>query len=211
MKYSNKDRQINNDFYSYFIRHHQDDGWGDKDKYGNFELLCKIVDFTNSSLMNASVLDVGSGTGDFSEYLRKQGIKEYVGIDIFPMSVDLAKMKYNETFICSDFLDYKFQRRFDYVFSSGAIAAILDTDNYQILTAFVSKMWRLAEKGVAFNFLTREYTKENDDELFLYDFDEVLRICRNIVKSAPIKYVQNRAGDNNEFLQTHIYLLKKQR
>lgn len=209
MKYSPKDQQINNDFYGYFLRHNQDDGWGDKDKYGNFELLCTISDYTALPFSQASVLDVGSGTGDFAAFLRKRNVREYVGIDIYHMAVDLAKMKYpSEHFICADFLEYSFRRTFDFVFFSGTLAAVLDTDNYAVLQSFIQKMWQLATKGIAFNFLTREYKGEKDDELFLYDFDEVLRICQEISKNARIKYIQNRAGDSDEFLQTHMFLLK---
>lgn len=209
MQYSEKDKTINDLFYGYFLRHNMDDGWGDKDKYGNFKLLTDIAHYTNKPLADSSVLDVGCGTGDFADYLKQQGVTDYLGIDLYDMSIDYARMKYpKEKFVTGDFLAYDFNRTFDYVFCSGAVAAILDTDNYKIMTSFVKKMWELAHTGVAFNFLTREYEKEKDEELFLYDLDEVLRICREKTKSAQIEHIQNRAGDSGDFLQTHIYLLR---
>ena len=209
MKYSDKDKTINDQFYGYFLRHNQDDGWGDNDKYGNFKLLTDIIDYTHKPLKNTSVLDVGCGTGDLYNFLRQRGVKRYLGIDIYHMSVEYAHMKYPQgKFITSDFLEYEFKESFDYIFCSGALAAILETNNYYLMTAFIHKMWSLTTVGLSFNFLTREYEKEKDDELFLYDRDEVLKLCKESAPSATLKYVQNRAGDDHDFLQTHIYLIK---
>ncbi len=209
MKYSDEDKQINDKFYSYFLHHNQDDGWGDKDKFGNFKLLTDIVNYTKKPLQNTSVLDVGCGTGDLYNYLKPQGIKTYLGIDMYKMSVEYAHMKYPQgKFICGDFLDYDFKQTFEYLFCSGTLAAILKTDNYKMMAAFIKKMWSLTEIGVAFNFLTREYEKEKDNELFLYDLDEVLRLCKENAPQATTEFVQNRTGDDEDFLQTHIYLIK---
>jgi len=94
MKYSDKDKNINDQFYGYFLRHNQDDGWGDTDKYGNFKLLTDIVDYSNKPLAGTSVLDVGCGTGDLYNYLIQRQISDYIGIDIYHMSVEYAAMKY---------------------------------------------------------------------------------------------------------------------
>lgn len=209
MQYSKKDKDINDSFYGYFLRHNMDDGWGDNDKYGNFQLLTDITQFTKNPLKNSSILDVGCGTGDLWDYLFQRGVKDYTGIDIYQMSVEYARMKYPQAhFVIGDFLLNEFERTFDYVFSSGALAAILETDNYQMMSAFIKKMWQLADVGVAFNFLTREYKGEKDNELFLYDLDEVIRITKESAPNVHIEYQQNRAGDHEDFLQTHIYLLR---
>jgi 2-polyprenyl-3-methyl-5-hydroxy-6-metoxy-1,4-benzoquinol methylase len=208
MKYSTKDKEINDRFYGYFLRHNQDDGWGDNDKYGNFKLLTDIVNYSGKPLKGTSVLDVGCGTGDLYNYLIQRGVKDYQGIDIYHMSVEYAQMKYPEgNFITSDFLAFETEQSFDYVFSSGALAAVLETNNYEMMAAFIEKMWNLCNVGVAFNFLTREYPKEKDNELFLYDLDEVLKLCKQNAPDARIEYQQNHAGDDADFLQTHIYLL----
>lgn len=212
MKYSENDKVINDRFYGYFLRHNQDDGWGDTDKYGNFNLLTQITKYSHHPLSMSSVLDVGSGTGDFYEYLMNLKIKDYLGIDIYTMSVEYARMKYPKgEFIISDFLTYDPSgQKFDYVFCSGALAAVLDTDNYQMMAAFIKKMWSLTTTGVAFNFLTREDSKDKDRELFLYDLETVLTLCKENAPTARIEYQQNRAGEDNDFLQTHIYLLVKE-
>jgi len=209
MKYSPKDTQINDSFYGYFLRHNEDDGWDDKDKYDNFDFLTKVVDYSHIPLLNKSILDVGSGTGDLSSYLHERGVHDYTGIELYTMSAEYARMKYPEDrFITGDFLTHSFDRTFDYIFFSGALAAVLETDNYVMMRAFIKKMWDLATIGIAFNFITRENAQEKDEELFLYDLDEVLKICKEVAPDSTINYLQNRAGENQEFLQTHLYLLK---
>ncbi|MBP6882096.1 MAG: class I SAM-dependent methyltransferase [Candidatus Levybacteria bacterium] len=209
MGYSYKDRIINDSFYAYFLSHNEDDGWDDHDKYGNFDYLLKVIEKGKTPLSSSRILDVGCGTGDLAGYLSKKGLKEYVGIDIFPMSVDLARMKYPaHEFIVDDFLTHEFKDRFTYVVFSGALAAILNTDNYQMMELFLKKMWILSLKGVACNFITRENNQEKDEELFLYDFDRVLEITKKVAPNARISYEQNHAGENDEFLQTHLYLVR---
>ena len=108
MRYSDKDREINDQFYGYFLRHNLDDGWGDRDKYGNFKLLTDITRYTNKPLKGSSVLDIGCGTGDFYDYLKQRGVIDYLGIDIYHMSVEYAQMKYPEgRFVTSDFFDLR--------------------------------------------------------------------------------------------------------
>ncbi|MDQ5901000.1 MAG: hypothetical protein QG600_578 [Patescibacteria group bacterium] len=208
-KYSPSDEKINSDFYGYFLNIHEDDGWGDDDKYGNFAYLAKLSEYTHTPFENASVLDVGCGTGDLSAYLRELGLKSYTGIDLFPLSAKLAQLKFpHETFLIGDFLTTNFEEKFDFVFFSGTLAAILESDNYTIMEAFIDKMWSLCIRGVALNFLTRKSAQEKDDMLFLYDLDRVLEIVHKVAPTAKIEHILNRAGDKKEFLQTHLYLIK---
>lgn len=207
--YSHKDRGITEELYEYFLKHGEEDGWGERDKYGNFQNLIKIVDFTNFPLKGASVLDVGCGTGDMAGFLRGFEIGEYLGIDIVELSIKFAQLKYpKEKFKKADFLRAKINKTYDYIFSSGTMAAVLSTDNYVILETFVKKMWRHTRHGIAFNFLTKRTKDDSDDTLFLYDLEKVLEICKRTVPDARIEYLLNRAGDDLEFLQTHIYLSK---
>lgn len=207
--YSKKDRTITEELYDYFLKHGEDDGWGERDKYGNFQSLIKIVDFAYFPLKDASILDVGCGTGDMAGFLRGFDIGEYSGIDIVELSIKFAQLKYpKENFKKADFLRAKIDSTYDYIFSSGTLAAVLSTDNYVMLEAFIEKMWRHTRHGVAFNFLTKGSENEIDDTLFLYDLDRVLSICKKAAPKTRVEYILNRAGDTLEFLQTHVYLIK---
>lgn len=208
-KYSAEDKKITEDLYHYFLQSNQDDGWGDKDKYGNFAKLITLTSYTKSSLEGSTVLDVGCGTGDFSEYLRERNISDYTGLDLVELSIQLAQMKYpSEKFIIGDFLTTSFPSRFDYVFCSGTLAAILDTNNYTMMEAFITKMWKLCSKGVALNFLIQRTPRDHDDTLFLYDVEKVLSLTKKAVPDAKISHELHRAGDHDEFLQAHLFLYR---
>lgn len=206
---SQKDEAINAELYGYFISHNADDGWDDPDKFGNFERLISLADKAGYPLHGATVLDVGCGTGDMAGFLRKKGIGDYLGIDIFALSVKLAKMKFpEERFRTGDFLKVRITKTFDFVFSSGALSAILESDNYAIMQAFVDKMWQVSLHGIAFNFLIKRFSEEQDDTLFLYDLNHVLALCKEIVPEGRLTYELNRAGDDLEFLQAHIFIVR---
>lgn len=208
-RYSSQDKKITEDLYHYFLQHGEDDGWGEKDKYGNFQLLTKISEFTKQPIEGSSILDVGCGTGDFVAFLRGHTIEDYLGVDIVKLSIQLAKLKYpKEKFRSGDFLKLKIDKQYDFVFSSGAMSAILKTDNYALMESFIIKMWEHARLGVAFNFLVKRFSQEDDDTLFLYDIDQVRALCKKNVPQAHCEYTLNRAGDNLEFLQAHVYLYR---
>lgn len=205
--YSQKDKKITEDLYHFFTQYGEDDGWGERDKYGNFQYLIKLADYAHHPLKGSSVLDVGCGTGDMAGFLRGHGIDEYLGVDIVNLSIQLAKLKYpKEKFRKGDFLRLKLSSKYDYVFSSGTMSAVLATDNYSIMESFIQKMWNTATIGVAFNFLIKRDKHDDDDTLFLYDLDHVLSLCKKVTPSAKVDYEINRAGDRLEFLQAHVYL-----
>ncbi len=206
-QYSQKDRKITEDLYQYFLQHGEDDGWGEKDKYGNFQELIKIENYSKHPLKGSSILDVGCGTGDFSAFLRGYEVKSYLGVDIVKLSIQLAKLKYpKEKFKTGDFLRLNFTEKFDFIFFSGTLAATLLSDNYSVMSSFITKMWKLSRHGVAFNCLIKRSPTDSDDLLFLYDLEHVLSICKNLTSEKKINYTLNRAGDNLEFLQAHFFL-----
>lgn len=205
--YSSKDEAINAELYGYFISHHADDGWDDPDKFGNFKRLITLAEKANYPLDGASVLDIGCGTGDMAGFLRKRKIGDYLGIDIFDLSIQLAKMKFpEEQFRTGDFLKLKIKQKYDFVFASGALSAILDSDNYALMEAFITKMWERSLHGIAYNFLVKRFPEEHDDTLFLYDLDRVLALCKTTIPHGTIEYELNRAGDDLEFLQAHVFI-----
>jgi 2-polyprenyl-3-methyl-5-hydroxy-6-metoxy-1,4-benzoquinol methylase len=78
-------------------------GVGDKSKSHeeNVSLLeqgsnvfLKVCQEANIVFNNISVLDIGCGTGHFAGVLRKNGVKNYLGIDIVDTLMDDLRMKY---------------------------------------------------------------------------------------------------------------------
>ena len=79
--------------------------------------------FINKMELNAgkSVLEIGVGTGRLAVRVAPL-CKEFYGIDISPKTIERAKENLssfeNVGLICSDFLEYSFDRQFDVIYSS---------------------------------------------------------------------------------------------
>ncbi len=207
--YSDQDRNINNELYSYFLTSEEFDGWDDRDKFENFRFLVRLATLANKPLRNSSVLDVGCGTGDMAGFLKDYDVTNYVGIDIFEPAIQLAKNKFpNSKFLVGDFLTKKFGKTFDFVFCSGAISTNLHSDNYEVLESWLKRMWQISKYGLAFNFLSQERSGQYEDDLFLYDARKVIELCTRICPDAKFEVEKNRTGDSREYLQVHIYLYR---
>ncbi len=205
IRYSPQDKINNHRIYSLYLQIGVDDGWSKKDKWENFKTLVEIAALTRTSLQGSAILDVGCGTGDMVQFLENKNIKEYVGVDIFSPAIEKAQQKYpDQKFIAEDFLRLSLKKKFDFVFCSGALTTVLETDNYEILQPWISKMWKLAKIGVAFNFLVDN--KANEDTLFLYDPERVIGICKEIAPEAHIKTLTTDAGSGNSLQKMHIFL-----
>ena len=177
--------------------------WFGNHKIENYERLIKITEFADASLEGASCIDVGCGTGDFSEVLRKKGIKSYLGVDIFKPSIELAREKHpNEKFILADILSWKPDEKFEFVFCSGALTTRLHSNNYDFIGSMIRKMWDISSIGISFNFLT-DTTELIDRSLFLYSHQKVIGMCKDIVK--PDGYVFYRVIDH----EAHVYMYRK--
>lgn len=203
--YSPQDQIINHRIYSGFLQLGIDDGWGTQDKKENFSLMMKITDYAQHPIKGATILDIGCGTGDLVSYLSNGQIKSYTGIDVFEPAIEKARQKFPfNKFIVGDFLSFNFKKQFDFVFCSGALTTNLDTDNYEVLSSWIPKMWQLAKRGVVFNFLFANNAKNTD--LFFYDPDRVLTICKTTIPEAKIETITTSAGMGNAFHEMHVFL-----
>lgn len=118
-----------------------------------FEVLAQV-----GQLDGASILDVGCGLGDLSEYLRTRGVANlsYLGIDINDDMLAAARRKYpNATFERRDLLACPLENdRFDFVFGSGIFNMVIP--NWaQVTFGTLRRMYDCARKAVAVNFLSR--------------------------------------------------------
>jgi ubiquinone/menaquinone biosynthesis C-methylase UbiE len=142
-----------------------------------FMILSEIAD-----LEGATILDVGCGTGDFYQYLRKRLKKfTYLGVDIVTEMINSARCRFPE----SDFrvLDVSqgIDQKFDYVFSSGLLS--IKVENYkQVYFGMIRNMFEACKKGVAFNFLNLGESI-TDDTYISYDPLEINKYCYKLTKN----------------------------
>ena len=199
------DIQRNTKVYNEYEFIGMEDGWYPKNKQQNYRLMLKLPELTGIPLKGTSVLDVGSGKGDFAPILKSHGVYSYLGIDINPVILDIARQRHpDEVFLFADLLKDDVGDRFDYVFCSGALTLLLTgMDNYDFFKQMVKRMWDLSRIGVVINVLTDEKDAINTD-LFFYNPEKVYTICSEIV------------GDNHILIeptpgvqQIHIYLWRE--
>ncbi len=161
-QYSNRDVVINN-FYNEFIgqvsvveetnpnKYAWLCGWSDKtNQYKRFEILTKI-----GVKKNDAVLDIGCGGGELVNYLKTKRLKtDYLGIDINPYYLQIAKSRYPDNeFINSNGWDLT-TRDYDWALASGIFT--LETNITYILWYIGFIMERLVRKGFAFNLLNNK-------------------------------------------------------
>lgn len=151
-------------------------GWGSEfSQKIRFKILLEI----NNLTLKDSILDVGCGHGDLSEYCEN-----YIGIDMREKAIKSAKIKYpNKNFIiCGvDQID----KKFDWVISSGIFCFKENWENntFEVL----SKMFEKSNKGVSCNFLSDQLIAQ-DDEMKYTNVYEIYSIINKITKKFVIRH-----------------------
>jgi len=134
--------------------------WSDTvSQYARFKLLSQVGD-----MAKASVLDVGTGFGDFLDYAQEYALKIglYVGVDIIPAIIEVAERKHPyDRFEVRDVTKVPFgDNAFDFVIGSG-LFALEDEQWTQSVVGMLNAMYKMAKKGIAVNFLKGNILSDN--------------------------------------------------
>ena len=81
---------------------------------------------------NDEILDVGCGTGRVTYILHALSESSVTGVDLSSNMIDIAKDKYKNaayaTFLCEDFMEYDFEKKFDDIVIYNAYPHFLDLE-----------------------------------------------------------------------------------
>ncbi len=159
-----------------------------------FRILAKVA-----LLHNVSLLDVGCGMGDFWGWLKRRGwFPDYVGIDMTPELVGIAKKRYPEAnFRQLDLFKVSASASYDYVVASG-IFYRREEKPFEYMQSAVTRMFELSRYGVAFNSLSR-WGECDDENEFCADPVETLKFCRNLTRHVVLMH-HYHPGDFTIFL-----------
>ncbi len=166
-------------------------GW-DKGKQDiRFQIL---IDFFNCR--NKSILDIGCGFGDINRVLTSlyPGEYEYLGIDLIEDFILEAETRYqhpNIKFELGDFLESKFNRKFDIVLASGIFNhKMRNTDQYGFINDVIKKAYSLSMEGLAFDFLSDKVD---------FRHEHTFHSCPSEILSIAYKYSRNIILRNDYF------------
>ncbi|MCV6608419.1 MAG: class I SAM-dependent methyltransferase [Campylobacterales bacterium] len=165
-----RQRLIYKDLHRRFSANHKALHWSNPDN----QILRFMVLEEMGNLKGRKVLDIGSGLGDFYNYLHAKNIKcRYTGYDIVDEFILEAKKRYrNAHFENRNILMNRSHERFDYVFSSGLFAF----GNTTFFQEMIKEALSISRFGYAFNVYKPEY----DDDFFSVDVEDVLRFCKTL-------------------------------
>ena len=138
------------------------------------EVLCEI-----GVTKHSKVLDFGCGTGQMLSVLKRlNGFEgEYVGYDISPEAIDLARKTHPDgRFEVRDVLSNPSDEQFDFVLLSGVFNNAM-SDNRRFFEAVSRRLMAQAQKGYAFNMLSR-FVDYFDGGLYYEDPLEAFRFCK---------------------------------
>ncbi|MDR3597465.1 class I SAM-dependent methyltransferase [Clostridium sp.] len=90
-----------------------------------------------TDLDNPKILDLGAGTGIFSEYILKKYPKASLTlIDISEKMLEISKLRFknenNIKYIFEDYLSYDFNEKYDIIISSLSIHHLIDEEKFKL-------------------------------------------------------------------------------
>ena len=130
-----------------------------------------------------SVLDVGCGFGDLSDYFRRHKIEvDYTGVDLSPDLIQKGQAIYPEAKLFSgDIFDLNPEpASFDYVILSGALNEAMNDDG-EYAQSVIKQMYQTCRKAVAFNLLNAENKwVANRPDLQSFHPEEMISFCQSL-------------------------------
>jgi len=135
-----------------------------------------------------TVLDVGCGRGDLARIASERGVcfKEYLGVDIVPKMIDIARDMNpvpNARFEVMDVLTSKEELSYDYVIMCGTLNFNTE-DTPAMARKMIKRAFEIAKTGVAFN-MTSVFgdVKLRTDHTYYFDPFEVLKFCSTMTRN----------------------------
>jgi len=138
-----------------------------------FERLLSNINLDSENTIH----DVGCGICDLYQYLNIQNSKLiYSGTDIVPAMKDLVNAKFPELeYHLRDIIEDKVEDTYDYVVLSGTfnLPGSIDRNVWLKFTRkMILSMYKMAKKGIAFNFLSKKADFYNP-EMFYESVEDI--------------------------------------
>lgn len=142
-----------------------------------------------NSVEDRSILDVGSGTGTFLDYLRQApGPVSYVGIDVSEEMVTRSRSKYpGEQFEVAEILAYDPPVPFDYVACFGTFN--IDTEDAEArLPEILTRIFNLSTVAAHISLLTDYYPGELAPHIRPWSPHRVLELAMQVTPNVILRH-----------------------
>jgi len=172
----------------YYTRKLQENGenhlgldWNSKEsQFLRFKQLAKIIEFSAPF----SVIDYGSGLGDFVHYLNqnKTSLFNYIGFDLSKEMIEVSKKRFKST-TTIDFTTVEPTHVSDYLVASGIFNVMPQPYDLKVWEEYMysslNTFNQLTSKGFAFNVLTSySDTEFKKDYLYYADPLKLFDYCK---------------------------------
>lgn len=150
---------------------------------------------------SASILDIGSGYGDFYHYLFNRGYKgEYLGIEQKDNFFQYACDRYgSDKFLFGDFTKLNFKRSYEYVLASG-LFWLKRSDWTEHFTYTIQQMWSHSSIAIGFNVLS-PLNKNKKKSLYYPDWSFLIEVVTQLTPKFAVKHDYHpKSSDTTLFL-----------
>ncbi|WP_242850593.1 methyltransferase domain-containing protein [Clostridium lundense] len=176
-------------------------------------MLDNIIKSVFKNLKNISMLELGPGTGVFTEYYKNKGIKNYTAIDISEKSVSELKRTFkNYTFINGDISneEYYNNKKYDFIYAADVLAHITNESKYESTIKNIANALNKNGICILIDSVSAINTKSESEHVVIRDENYVSKILNKnklrLVEILPIAFFMNYPfdrevlGDNKELV-----------
>lgn len=137
---------------------------------------------------NKTILDAGCGMGDLLPFIyAKSSNFDYLGVDIIPEFIDIAKKRYEgNAFKVADVFGKDFNQKFDVIVSSGIMNHNI-SDWLEVRKKMIVKLFDLANEVLAFNMAGALNPIPSDQKIAYANAKEILDFCATLTPKLILK------------------------
>jgi SAM-dependent methyltransferase len=153
-----------------------------------------MLDLVRESDGSVSLLDFGCGAAHLYEYIIEKGLTKinYSGLDISEKFIRLCREKHpNMTFYCADILTKEASvPKADYIIMNGVFTEKRSMSHDEMCLYFqtmLKKIFSLAQKGIAFNVMSKQVDWERDDLFHLSLDDMAMLLTQHLSRNFVIR------------------------
>jgi SAM-dependent methyltransferase len=171
----------------YGVQDHRTIASGSKERHWmRFQTLVEVGD-----LRNASILDLGCGTGDLLAFLEEKQIPvQYTGYDINPFLIAEARKRFPQQHFEVKDVQLEDFPCFDFILGQAVFNFRLPhKDNFDMVQDILKICYSHSKKGVAFDFIST-YADFHPDYAYAYTPETLFSFAKTLTKRVTLRHDQ---------------------